>query len=167
MAKSQYAYLKARGLCGVFSLWLGDGHLLQATAVLGVEFYRRFYLHEIQALIIRRTAMRAIWNLIWGVPCGLAFAAAGGLAGLAATSAKNDGQEPLYVFAGIVGSFAAACAGVMIWNSLLGPTCTLFLQTPGGLQPLSAPSRVRSANALLTRLRPLIEEAQLQNPISV
>jgi putative copper export protein len=149
-------------LGAVSSLWLGDGHLLQVSATLGVENYRRWYLREIQAVIVRRTRTRAIWNLIWGILGCLAFAAAAGFAGLAAASAKNEGQIPLYVFAGIAGSCAALFAALILWNSLLGPTCTVFVQTPAGLQPLAAPARLRAADGLLSVLAPLIEEAQLQ-----
>ena len=165
MADSSYRRIgsPARTLGAVTSIWLGDGHLLQVAATLGVEHYRRWYLREIQAVIVRRTGKRAIWNLIWGILGGLAFAAAAGFAGLAAASTKNDGQVPLYVFAGIAGAGAAFCAAVILWNSLLGPTCTVFVQTPAGLQPLSAPARLRAADGLLALLGPLIEEAQSQS----
>lgn len=153
----------ARNFAALFSLWLGDGHLLQVSAMFGVENYRRWYLREIQAVIVRRTGRRSLWNIIWGVLGGMAFAAAAGFAGLAAASASSDGRIPLYVLAGIAGAGAAVCAGMMIWNSLLGPTCTVFVQTPSGLQPLAAPARIRAAHALLIKLRPLIEAAQLPN----
>ena len=163
MADASYERLpgRTRIFAGVATLWLGDGHLLQASNVLGVENYRRWYLREIQAVIVRRTGRRVMWNVIWGVLGGLALAVAGGLAGLATTNGKGEGQTVFYVMAGIAGTFAAACAAGVLWNSLLGPGCTVFLQTPAGLQPLATPARVRPAEALLARLRPLIEEAQL------
>jgi hypothetical protein len=155
---------RAHGLGGISSLWLGDGHVLQVVAALGIETYRRWYLREIQAMIILRTSRRVIWNLIWGILGGLAFAAAGGFVGLAATSAKeHEAQVVFQVFAGLAGAVAALCAGAVVWNSLLGPTCTLFVQTPAGLVPLAAPVRRRAAERLLARLRPLIEAAQLEN----
>jgi hypothetical protein len=152
---------RARNLGGVFSLWLGDGHLLQVTATLGVEAYRRWYLNEIQAMIFRYTNKRTVWNLIWGILCGLSLAAVGGFIGLASASGnEREAQIALDVSAGIAGAFAAVCAGMLLWNSLMGPTCTVFLQTPTGLIPLAAPTRRRAAEALLARLRPLIEAAQ-------
>jgi hypothetical protein len=143
----------------VFSLWLGGDHVLQVTASFGIENYRRWYLREIQAVIVRDTGRRTIWNLVWGIFAGVALAAGTGFLGLASTS--NGGEQvALYVFAGIAGAFAAACSVMLLWNSLLGPTCAVYVQTPSGLPPLAAPARRRAAEAFLADLRPAIEAAQ-------
>ncbi len=151
----------ARTVGSAFSLWLCEDHVLQVDASFGAEKYRRWYLREIRAVIVQRTMGRAVWNLVWGIVGGLALAAAAGLASLAAASTVSDGRIPLYILAGLAGALAVLCAVVMLWNSLLGPTCAIFVQTTAGLQPWSVPARVRAANALFVRLRPLIEAAQL------
>ena len=82
------------GLAGSASLWLGDGHLLQAASGLAIERYRRWYLREVQAFLVRRTRKRMAWNFVCGILGGLALAATAGFLGLAATSApEREAQD--------------------------------------------------------------------------
>ena len=173
MEKSARAYerlsRRSFGSSGIATLWLGDGHLLQVGSALAIERYRRWYLREVQALVVRRTRKRMLWNFVWGILGGLALAASGGFLGLATASAnERQAQIVLQVFAGIAGAFGTLGVVLMLWNSLLGATCTIFVQTADGLAPLAAPTRRRAADALLARLRPVIEEAQMEirNPKS-
>ena len=171
MAETARAYerlsRRSFGSSGIASLWLGDGHLLQVGSALAIERYRRWYLREVQALVVRRTRKRMLWNLVWGILGGLALAASGGFLGLATASAnEREAHAILQVFAGLTGAIGALGVLLVLWNSLLGATCTVFVQTPAGLAPLAAPTRRRAADALLARLRPVIEAAQteIRNP---
>lgn len=156
---------RSYGLSGVASLWLGADHIMQSSSWLMMERYRRWYLRDVQALIVRRTAKRLGWNVAWGAIGGVALVIVGGFLGLAAAT-KDDREQRimLWVFAGMMGTFALAGALLLIVNSLLGPTCAVFLQTPTGVERLAAPTRQRAAERMLARLRPLIDAAQNPAP---
>jgi hypothetical protein len=47
------------------SLWLAPDHLLALERTVGSERYRRFYLRDIEAVIVRRTSRRAILNIVF------------------------------------------------------------------------------------------------------
>jgi hypothetical protein len=159
---AQYSKLPARaiGWAGPARLWLGPDHLLQVTSTTINERYRRFYLRDIEALLIRRTKVRLILNIILGSGAGVSGALGGMLWWLAATVEFDPAAVALRVF----GTIGAATGGVFLLllfvNTLLGATCACFIQTPGGLDRLAAPARIRSARKLLQRLSPIIEAAQ-------
>jgi hypothetical protein len=149
------------GGAGIATLWLGEGYLLQVGSMILAERYRRWYLREVQAIVMRRSSKRLAWNLVWGLLSGMALAATAGFSGLAvAGEMPREGRIFLWVFAGIAGAFGLVGMLLVLINSWLGPTCVVFVQTPDGVHPLAAPTRQRSADALIARLRPLIETAQ-------
>ncbi len=158
-----YRKLPGRGLAfaGVGRLWLAEDHLLEVESLLIHERYRRFFLPDIAALVVRRTNSRLVWNFAHG---GLGFGGAALAGGLWwwGTFVKEDGQRVLlWVFAGMIAPFAAFFVVLFLINTLLGPTCRVHLQTTSaGWHPLAAPSRLRAARRLLARVAPLIEAAQ-------
>ena len=147
------------GVAGVGSLWIGPDHLLYVTQAFAMENYRRWFYHDIQAFIVRRTIQRLVWNLVVGL---------GGLFMLAAAVAVGfgSGQQPsseaavLVTFSVIFGICAGIAAIIVLANTLSGPTCIVYVQTPFGLHPLPLPKRVRAFERMLKRLRPVIERAQ-------
>ena len=163
MPESNYQRLTGRnyGRRGITSLWLGDGHVLQAASTLVAETYRRWYLVEIQAIVARRSRKRMIWNLVWGISGGAAIGMTAGFLGLAATTGpEREMHVVLQVFAVISGVIGAVAGLLMLINTALGATCDVFIQTPHGLDPVGAPTRQRAFNRLLEKLRPQIEGAQ-------
>jgi hypothetical protein len=147
------------GLSGLGSLWLGPDHLLQVRTSFGVERYRRWFFKDVQAFVARRTATRLLWNLIVG-GCGLAIGA-GAVACMVGTSSSTGiDSEALMIIAGILGFISLACFGIVIANTLLGPSCIIHVQTPLGIEKLTVPTRLNAFLKISARVAPLIEDAQ-------
>ena len=126
------------------SLWLGPDHLLSINSSSYSERYKRFYFADIQAFFIFPSPRRVIWNWM-----------------LAAILTMH-----LLVFLWI-GSFGTVLAIVLVIlaipltiNNLLGPTCSVYLQTAVQVEELPSLSRVRRTNRVLERIRPLIATVQ-------
>lgn len=158
-----YRKLPGRGLAfaGIGRLWLAEDHLLEVESLLLHERYRRFFLPDIAALVVRRTKVRLVWNLVHGVLGFGGAALAGGLWWSGTFVKDQDPRVMLWVFAGMVAPFAVFFIVLFFINTLLGPTCRIHLQTTSaGWHPLAAPTRLRSARRLLARITPVIEAAQ-------
>lgn len=158
-----YRKLPGRGLgwSGLARLWLADDHLLEVSSLLFHERYRRFFLPDIAALIVRRTKVRLYWNLVHGF-FGIGGALViGGLIYGATFIPQEEARVVLYVFAGMIAPFAVVALILLLVNSLLGPTCRCHIQTAAGWHPLAAPSRLRNARRLLAQVAPLLEAAQV------
>lgn len=150
------------GLAGIGSLWLGPDHLLLVSHTTAVERYRRWYLRDFQCLIARRNSARLIWNIVFG---GAAFFCGSGAAACWFGALQNPGSvdyNVLIVFAIILGLPSLGAFILMLINSLLGPGCTVYLQTPSGLEKLSLPGRLGAFRKLVDRLDRSIQETQRQ-----
>ena len=158
-----YRKLPGRGIAfsGIGRLWIAEDHILEAQSVLFHERYRRFFLKDIAAIVVRRTKARLYWNLAHGL-LGFGGAALSGGLWWGGTFVKEEsGRMMLWVLAGMVVPFALFFILLFFINTLLGPTCRCHLQTTAaGWHPLAAPTRLRSAVRMLARLAPLIEAAQ-------
>jgi hypothetical protein len=111
-----------------------------------VESYRRFFLNDIQAIVVYRTHTGKIWAVVWGL--GLLF-----FGTIAAAVDDPVGQ-------GILLGLAAPFAIGLILNLLLGPTCTCHIRTAVQTERVPAVSRLRTARKFIARLEPLITTAQ-------
>lgn len=133
------------------SLWLGKDHLLAAETTFFTETYRRFYFHDLQAVVIQENRARRDWTIILGVIAGL-VAALFGLILLA--SGLNPAAWTLFAL------LEAPLLLGLLFNGLRGPTCRCRLQT--AVQAVELPSlrRLRKAERVIATLRPLIEQAQ-------
>ncbi len=131
------------------------------NSLLVSERYRRFFLRDVSALVIRRTKAWFAWNIVHGV-LGLGGALLAG--GLWWGSVAGDGRgtrEVMQVFAVMTSPFAAFFLVLFFINLLLGPTCRCHLQTTtAGWHALTAPTRLGPARRFLARLAPRIEAAQ-------
>lgn len=148
------------GWSGLARLWIAEDHLLEVNSLLISERYRRFFLRDISALVIRRTKVWLAWNIVHGV-LGFGGALLAGGLWWGSLAADSGAKEFLRVFAVIVAPFASFFLVNFFINLFLGPTCRCHLQTTtAGWHALTAPTRLGPARRFLARLTPLIEAAQ-------
>jgi hypothetical protein len=158
MAEHEYQRLtrsKSRSLFGIVSisrssLWVGRDHLLTIDTTGYNETYKRFYFRDIQAVILRKTAVWLVSLIVLAgcaAVCGSIAVFGGALNGLPAVG---------WVFGIIAACFVLAA----VLDLAGGPTCKFQLRTAVQTEELPAISRVRRARKVLARLRPLLVEAQ-------
>jgi len=127
-------------------LWLGRDHLLSVDWDGYREYYKRFRYQDIQVLMVRRTAEGRIVNLIVGLVV-LVFAA------LALAVGNPTGTTILLIIASLF-------ALILLGNVLSGPTCQCHLRTAVQTEELVSLGRLRHAQKVLDRVRPMIVAAQ-------
>jgi hypothetical protein len=150
VAKSPKIYQKLPGV-GVrganrVRLWLGPDHLLYVASSSFGERYKRFYYADIQAIVIRKTAAWMGWIITL-----LILTALCGLAGVEISD--SAGRAVMLVIAGVFFVILAIHAS-------LGPTTHCAIRTAVQTEELPSLNRVRRADKVLARIRPLIESAQ-------
>jgi len=133
------------------TLWIAPDHLLSLETRVESEKYRRFYFRDIEAFIVRRTARRQVWNWTF-----LILAVAGAAPFLAVWQ-RNPDQTAWLVTAVGVGAF---WLGLVLGNTLRGPTCAVHIRTAVQIEHLPSLGRMWTFEKVLARLKPLIEEAQ-------
>ncbi len=168
MAETPDRYRKLPGVAGnvvgITRLWIGRDHLLVVNSAFGFESYRRYFLREIKALIVRRSMRGKIVNWVTGSLLALFALVA---LGLWFASTKGAPRELMIGFAIAFGIFAAIAGLILLVNFSLGPTCHVFVQTTAGVERLGAPIRLRSARAVQRKIAPLIREAQAEHPAPI
>ncbi|QTA86850.1 hypothetical protein [Desulfonema magnum] len=136
---------KKRGFFGYNVLYLGSDHLLSVYSTSFSEDYKRFYYKDIQAIIIRKTAIGKISNIV-------ACLSLAGFILLLFT------EPPFFdKIIGITGGLFFLC---LLINWLKGPTCICHLRTAVQMEKLPSLHRVKTARKVITLLRPKIEEVQ-------
>lgn len=154
-------------LFSIHTLALADDHLLKVENMRFTERYKRFYFHDIQAVLIRRTATGLVWSTVW------AFLALALLLPIPEVDA-TDGRIVL----AIAGGFFLL---LLVINLILGPTCSVHIVTAIQTEELPSLNRIRRTRrvvALLTeriratqgetdpaRLREFIEAKAAEPPI--
>jgi hypothetical protein len=139
-------------------LYLGSDHLLLVKTIYFTETYKRFYLNDIQAITIQKTMSGALTNITFGaISAGLAIALSGAAA--AATSG-GPGASGFGVLSLVLGIAFVGCAGYLILNTALGPTCNCHLWTAVHKEELQCLRRLRTARRVLDALIPIIESTQ-------
>lgn len=134
------------------SLWLGADHLLGIDSNGFTETYKRFYFRDIQAVTLRRTRRRLVWNCLLGVLVML-FVAGWGFATAVSRDTRWEEILPWVVITLVL-------AIPLLINSLLGPTCVCQLRTAVQTEELPSLCRLRKTRKILNRLRPLIAASQ-------
>jgi hypothetical protein len=128
------------------SLWLGADHLLQVESRFYSEEYRRFYYHDIELLMVRRTRHWLVWSVLFGVLLS-------GSVWWGVQAGEPVGQ-----------SLGAALAGLsllaLLVNVLYGPTCACHLRTAVQTVLLPSLNRLRYVRKVLPLLQPFIMQAQ-------
>jgi hypothetical protein len=135
------------------SLWLGPDHVLMIDSTGYRESYKRFYFRDIQAFTIALSQRRLFWNYALGVAASLCVMGWGSYL-LVPGSAPSLGMIIVAVVMTLI--FALP----LLINNLLGPTCICHVQTAVQTEPLPPLNRLRRAQRVIARLRPLVTEAQ-------
>lgn len=133
------------------SLWLGPDHLLSVDSSGFAETYKRFYFRDIQALTIRQTRRRAVWNFILFVPTTICLAGC-----LSEISFKPTNTPAVTLW--LMG--AAILLVSLLFNNVLGTACVCLLRTAVQIEELPPLCRVRKTKRVLAKIRPLILAAQ-------
>jgi len=126
-------------------LYQGPDHLLLVSSSGYNESYMRFYFRDIQAITVRTSIRGKIWNGVW---IFLAF--------LAAIIALQVGGVAMMVWSMIAGIFFILLAV----HFSFGPTCICQIRTAVQTRALPSLNRLRRAQKVIARLRPIIERAQ-------
>lgn len=132
---------------GQHTLWRGRDHLLQIYARWGSEDYKRYYFNDIQAIITRKTDVGKIQNFVAG--------ALAGIFGLFAATATSG-----WVIFNAILAIAILC--IFIINVIKGPTCETHLLTAVQTEKLHSLNRIKTAQTVMNRLKPIIERFQGQ-----
>jgi len=136
---------------GVDSLWLAKDHILSIKKRGYVEEYRRFYLTDVQSILMDQTGDGTVWSLILGFVIAVLLL----IFGLAwrVWEWETAGLIAWGILAGIF------FLGLLI-NLLKGPTCDCFIQTAVQIDPLPSLHRIRAARKAIQIIRPRIESIQ-------
>jgi hypothetical protein len=132
------------------SLWLGPDHLLGVDTTGYTENYKRFYFSDIQAITVRETTRRGVWNGVLGVAMSLC------LVGFLVSVVPSTNPTASVVW----GIFTVLFFTPFLINNLRGPTCVSQLRTAVQIEELPSLSRVRQTRRVLAAIRPFIAAAQ-------
>jgi hypothetical protein len=134
-----------RGLATHDTLWEASDHVLMVRSSPVGERYRRFYFHDIQAFFLRPNR-RGMWNrILFGVPMLIAGSVA----------AASEGTLAIVCWGG-----AVVFAVLLLADFIRGRTCDCYVKTAVQTERLTSLARLRKAEKVLERLRPLVREAQ-------
>jgi hypothetical protein len=125
---------------------MGKDHLLNISEGPYSEEYKRFYFRDIQAITVCITQRRAVWNAV-----------------LSLLTVATFGTLQMFTSSVVA---VAVCLGVfgvpLLVNNIRGTTCVVYLRTLVQTEELSSLNRLRKAQRILDRIRPLISTAQGQ-----
>jgi hypothetical protein len=144
----QFAVITASRL----SLWLGNDHLLLVESNGFTESYKRFYFRDIQAITVQETTRRKVWNAVLAVPLAIC------LIGLLASGVPTANVAAMVTWS----IFVVILAVPFTVNNIRGTACACQLRTAVQTEDLGSLSRVRQAQKVLNKIRPLIAGAQGQ-----
>ena len=134
------------------SLWLGNDHLLLVESNGFTETYKRFYFRDIQAITVQETTRRTVWNAVLAVPLAIC------LIGILVSSLPAANVAAMVTWS----IFAVILAVPFTVNNIRGTACACQLRTAVQTEDLGSVSRVRQAQKVLEKIRPLIAGAQGQ-----
>jgi hypothetical protein len=134
------------------SLWLGNDHLLLVESNGFTETYKRFYFRDIQAITVQETTRRTVWNAVLAVPIAIC------LIGILVSSLPAANVAAMITWS----IFAVILAVPFTVNNIRGTACACKLRTAVQTEDLGSVSRVRQAQKVLEKIRPLIAGAQGQ-----
>lgn len=127
-------------------LWLGPDHLLVVESDGYRELYKRLAYSDVQWITIVKTTEGTLTT--W-ISATLSF-----LLGLPVFLSSEPAVRVLF------GILAGCVLLVFLYSFLAGPTCRVYLGTAVQREELVSLRHVKTAQKALTRLRPLVEQAQ-------
>ena len=153
MAQGEFAYRKLpgdfRGFFRRHTLWLGPDHLLQVDSSRFSETYKRFYLTDIQAIVVRKSPRFVIpyyWVLVLlGASIALAVVAA---------TPRHAAWITWVLLSAIVG------VGLYLYIACVLQSCTCHLMTRVSNVQLRSVFRLRAARHLVAIVAPRLEALQ-------
>jgi hypothetical protein len=116
-----------------------------------METYKRFYFRDIQAVVIRTTSARTIWNIVMVLPL------IGCLTGLMVSLTSNP-QNEVAILTWLI--LSCILLLVVLINNVRGASCACYLRTAVQIERLPSLNRVRKARRVLNRIRPLMAAVQ-------
>ncbi|MFB3890869.1 MAG: hypothetical protein ACE15C_02470 [Phycisphaerae bacterium] len=152
MAAQEHGYrrIPGAGLLAAWAsttAWLGADHVLVAVRSVFTETYKRFYLRDVQAVVVRRTSDYTAWTILSLM----------GIVGMFAVLWATEGHiATLAIMLVLVGAFVA--------NMAAGPTCQVFFKTAAGLQHVPTIGRMRNAEVFVASIKPLVQASQAAAP---
>lgn len=126
-------------------LYAGNDHLLLVNRIAATEYYKRFFLRDIQGFVVGKTAGGLILLTICGTLELILFLAAMGSPG---------GPRVFFII------IAALVFPFFLYNLMFPQTCRLSVQTAAGRTQLKPISRLAGARRFLKRIRPLVASEQ-------
>ena len=161
MPRCEKAYRRLPGRTSGFlsysRLWLGPDHVLLARTAFFSEEYKRFYFHDIQAVVVRKTKRHIFWSWVFGILFGLCSVVLGvGFFDLSGRSIQSSDIFGLIVW----GAPAVTCLVFLYLNYVFGPGCICHVRTAVQTEELSPLKRFRATRKFLERLKPNIKKAQ-------
>ena len=147
MAKTYGPYTRLtrlrRMLGSMANIWRTSDYLLQVSSTGYSENYQRFYFRDIQGFLLQVSNRRSTYNIVLGV-CVVPFVI---------ISAVMSTWIP----AAIAGALIVL---IVLWNTLKGPSCNVFIVTRVQTTRLEAIGRRRGAIKFIQSVQGLIEKAQ-------
>jgi len=134
-----------------YDLWLGDDHIAHVQQSEFSESLKRFYLSDIQALVITKTGTARIISAVF-IILAVPFL----LLALLGVFMWQWGSPGVILTLGIGFFFIA----LLLLNIYKGPTCKTRLHTAVQVEDLPGLRRMKQALKISDTLRPLIEEKQ-------
>lgn len=143
--RKQYRHAPGSSRLGRHRLLLGEDHLLAVYNRVFAEDYRRFYFGDVQSIVLYRTNVGRVLNIVLGLTAALWL-----------LLAVTTGDAARIVFA----VFFLLTLAPLVANAAMGPTCRIMVTTAVQKSRLSAAYRLRGGRRLLDELTGLIEARQ-------
>jgi hypothetical protein len=151
-------------LAGFGGLWLADDHLLEIGSYVVLERYRRFFYHDVRAVVVEQTKVRLAWSWVFATVGGLFAIIASALWISARLDSAQDLQILLYILAVPCGLIALLLLVLLVINLARGPSCRCHLLTSTGWHVLAAPRRLSRAGEAQGRISAAVQA--IQSPAS-
>lgn len=138
------------------SLWLGADHILSVDSTGYTETYKRFYFRDIQAIVVQKTRVFQVLNIILGSLVLILLLLTVAIVPKTAPAWNSEGPAAVIILGIFIGLFVV----VLLFNLIAGPTCRSFLRTAVQIEQLPPLGRIRKVRKVLRKIHPLIAEAQ-------
>lgn len=145
---------RVRGLFGATTTWyLSEDCLLAAKRVMYTVEYRRFYLRDLESMVV--------WpRLLWLLPHFILGALLASLGALFFWTSVKSPTGDGFVFTVMALIFAGAGLALLLWALAFGPPAEARIRTTGVTVDLPFASRARRARRLLAKIDAAVRAAR-------